>query len=151
MCTRATLLKTQGPWLEAEIRLEGEVLTVMDDFSADEANAPAPGQDFEIELSAPMVEGVTWESIRAGNPAKLRKLEPLGGWRYQAYGQVISIDPVVVDCGLVQLPEVFETKDPRVIGEYVAFPISRLDAAAWYKGGGGGGNEEWVVKMGKAA
>lgn len=131
MCTRATLLKTQGPWLEAEIRLEGEVLTVMDDFSADEANAPAPGQEFEIELSALVDEGITWKSILAGNPEKLRKLEPLGGWSYRAYGEVISINPVVVDCGLLQVPAVFETKDPRVIGEYVAFPISRLDAAAW--------------------
>jgi len=44
---------------------------------------------------------------------------------------VTSIDPVVVDCGMIQIPDVFHSRDLRVIGEFVAFTVTRLEASQY--------------------
>jgi len=41
---------------------------------------------------------------------------------------VTSIEPIVVDCGIIQIPDVFDSSDSRVIGEFIAFTVSRLEA-----------------------
>jgi hypothetical protein len=38
----------------------------------------------------------------------------------------VSIDPVVVNCGLLTVSDVVYTHDLSVVGEYVGFTISRL-------------------------
>jgi hypothetical protein len=57
-------------------------------------------------------------------------VDHLESWRYRAFGKVVSIKPVLVDCGLLSVEGVVHTHDPRVIGEYVAFTISRLGGSA---------------------
>ncbi len=123
-----TLLSTNGPWLDAEISTDDGVLTVMDEFSIDASKSPNVGESFEVELSALLDHSDSWEAMFTGNTDRRKGLNQVKGWRYRAFGEVTSIDPVVVDCGILQVPDVFHTHDARVIGEYVAFGIERLDA-----------------------
>jgi hypothetical protein len=48
-------------------------------------------------------------------------------WSYSAYGQIVSINPVIVDCGIAKLDLGCFSKDNRLIGEYIFFDIARLD------------------------
>lgn len=126
----AKLISTDGPWLEAVLEIGGNRFTVMDEFSLDERTCPALGSEFDAELSALLDNGEdSWESMFSSNHEMRRCLVPLSGWRYQAFGRIVSISPVIVDCGLLQVPDVLHTNDPRVIGEFIAFGVSRLDAS----------------------
>jgi hypothetical protein len=125
----AKLLSTAGPWLEAVIEIDGETYSVMDEFSMDDRPAPSLGSCFEVEFSAFMDGDDSWDSMFSSNPECLRCLLPSEGWSYRAYGCIVSISPVVVDCGLLLVPDVLHTSDPRVIGEFISFAISRLDAS----------------------
>ena len=129
---RVALISTEGPWLEASISTPFGVFSVMDEFTIDDRNAPGVGDEFDVELSASLLdEDESWETIFSGNPDRRKTLDHLDGWSYRAYGQVVSIDPILVDCGMIQVPDVFHSNDPRVIGEFVAFTISRLDATQY--------------------
>ncbi len=126
---RVSLISTEGPWLEALISTPHGNLSVMDEFTSDKKNAPKEGNDFEIELSATLLDDdESWDSMFNGNPDKRKALEQIEGWQYRAYGEVTSINPVVVDCGIIQIPDVFNSNDPRVVGEFIAFTVSRLEA-----------------------
>ncbi|HEY3301401.1 MAG TPA: hypothetical protein VGJ90_11560 [Methylophilaceae bacterium] len=127
----ARFLSTDGPYLEAKIEVGGTTLCIMDEFSDDKRNIPKVGAEFEFEFSAYIDEGETWEFIFSGNPDKKIGIEQLIGWKYRAYGKIVSINPVVVDCGLLKVEGVIHTNDPRVIGEFVAFTISRLGGVAY--------------------
>ncbi len=70
----------------------------------------------------------TWESIFSGNPQQRRELVPLGGWSYQAYGQIISVEPPLADCGIL-LPSPVSSNDSSIIGSFVTFKIVRLDVS----------------------
>jgi hypothetical protein len=48
-------------------------------------------------------------------------------WEYEAYGQIMSIDPVKIDFGEFELDTGFWTSDKRIISEYVYWKINRLD------------------------
>lgn len=118
--------------MEASISTPYGTLSVMDEFTIDERSAPAIGDEFDVELSASLLDdGEAWEVMFAGNPDKRKVLERVGGWSYRAFGEVVSIDPVVVDCGMIQIPDVFHSNDSRVIGEFIAFTITRLDATQY--------------------
>ena len=71
----------------------------------------------------------SWEEIFSGNPEQELRMVSLGGWSYRAYGKVISIDPPIVNCGIL-LPSPMATHDPAIVGAYLAFNISRLDVYA---------------------
>ena len=75
-------------------------------------------------------EDETWESMFQGNPNRLKCLEQIKGWKYRAYGQITSIHPISVNCGVFVEEDVLQTKDPRVVGEFIAFTISRLGGYA---------------------
>jgi len=124
--TIARFISTDGPYLEARVEVDGIRLCVMDEFSVDERNIPKPGAEFGFEFAPCLEDEESWESIFSGNPHQRIGLEQLAGWRYRAFGRIVSIDPVVVDCGLLQVEGVVSTHDPKVIGEFVAFTISRL-------------------------
>ena len=125
---RVSLIKTDGAWLEATIATPHGDLTVMDEFSIVKRIAPEVGSDFDVELSAYTDDDASWEGMFSGNPDLRKCLCPKSGWSYMAYGQIICIDPVTVDCGCIQVPDVLHSNDPRVIGEYISFPITRLGA-----------------------
>lgn len=130
---RVSLISTDGLWLEAALRTPEGILHVMDEFSIDEHSAPGISTEFEVELSAQLDEDESWESIFTGNPDCRKMLERISGWRYRAFGEVLSINPVVVDCAVMQISDVFHSNDPRVIGSFVAFTVTRLDAIQYNK------------------
>jgi hypothetical protein len=128
---RVRFLTTNGPYLEALIEVEGQVLCVMDEFSVDERSLPKQGDEVEFEFTASLFEDEAWEEIFAGNPEQKKGLEQVDGWRYIAYGQIISIAPVQVDCGVLTVEDVVHTNDSNVVGKYVRFTISRLGGYAY--------------------
>jgi hypothetical protein len=122
----ARLRSTQGPYLEATIEMNGVPLIILDEFSVEATNTQNIGAEFNFEFSTQLDENESWESICAGNPDKKIGLVNLVGWQYRAFGKITSINPVVVDCGLLDVEDVVRTSDSRVIGEFVAFTIDRL-------------------------
>jgi len=127
---KAKLLSTNGTYLEALLEIEGHEYCVMDELTLDIDNMPKAGEPFEFEFSNMLDEVESWESIFQGNPEKKKCLEQIDGWKYKAYGQITSINPVKVDCGVLVEEDVIHTHDPAVIGEYIAFTISRLGGYA---------------------
>ena len=125
--TQATFISTAGEYLKAIIEVNCQRLTVMDEFSHFSADSlPKAGEPCEVEFSPYLDDDESWEDIFAGNPDKLILLEQIEGWCYRAFGKIISVNPVVVDCGLLQVEGVVCSTDTRLVGEYVAFTISRL-------------------------
>ena len=69
-----------------------------------------------------------WDAIFRANPGREQGLRRLDGWRYLALGVVTQVDPVVCDCGLLQVENPFTTHDVRCVGAYVGVTLARLDA-----------------------
>lgn len=126
----ARLISTKGPYLEAVIEACGQHLHVMDEFSVCADTCPRIGEEFEFEFYPFLDEDEEWESIFSGNPSGRIGLEHLGGWRYRAFGTIVGVSPVVVDCGLFTVEDVVSSSDARLVGESVAFIISRLGGYA---------------------
>lgn len=124
---KAKFISTEGPYLEASISAGGQTFSVMDQF---EGKDLCLGDEIEVEISAGLYDdNESWETIFNGNPQKEKKIEPLGGWRYRVFGVICSISPVLVDAGQVQLEVPVTTHDEKVIGEFIAFRVERLDAS----------------------
>ena len=126
---KAKFVKSEGYCLEAQIEVEGQVLHVMDEFGGGDCKE---GDILDIQLSAGLLyEDEEWESMFGGNPAKKKALVHENGWCYRAYGVVSQIKPeVMVDVGFVELEGPVRSSDQRLVGESIAFTITRLDAYA---------------------
>ena len=124
--TIARFLRTEGPYLEAVFYVEGQTLRVMDEFSVDARNVPTPGELVDFEFAPELSRDESWEEIFSTNSGQKIGLDNVEGWRYHAYGQIVSINPVVVNCGVLSIEDAFHTNDPRVIGEFVRLTISCL-------------------------
>ena len=131
------LVRTEGWGLEAEVILEGQKLTVMDTFSPASQPAP-PGQLENVQFVANEFTPQTWEEIFSGNPHRLKTLKQARGWRYEGYGEVIGVNPMRIDFGILTLQAGPHTHDERCVGEFVRLWIDRLDLYADLVGGGGG-------------
>ena len=121
----ATFIATEGDYLEAVIEVDGQRLHVMDEFGGAQL---AAGTQVRLELSPMPSERDDWAAIFTSNPGREKRLLRLDGWRYLAQGVVVSVDPVVCDCGLLQLENPFTTHDERCVGAYVGVTLARLDA-----------------------
>ena len=95
----ATFIATEGAYLEAVIEVDGQRLHVMDEFGGAQL---AAGTQVRLELSPMPSERDDWDAIFTSNPGREKRLLRLDGWRYLAQGVVVSVDPVVCDCGLLQ-------------------------------------------------
>lgn len=121
----ATFIATDGDYLEAVIEVGGQRLHVMDEFGGAEM---AAGTQFQAELWPVASESDDWDAIFGANPGRERGLRRLDGWRYLALGVVASVNPVVIDCGLLRVEDAFYTRDQRCVGAYVGVTLARLDA-----------------------
>ena len=121
----ATFIATEGAYLEAVIEVDGQRLHVMDEFGGAQL---AAGTQVQLELSPMPSERDDWDAIFRANPGREQGLRRLDGWRYLALGVVVSVDPVVCDCGLLRLENPFTTHDARCVGAYVGVTLARLDA-----------------------
>ena len=122
----ATFIASEGEYLEAIIEVDGQRLHVMDEFGGGQMPA---GAQVQLQLW-PMPSAMNdWDAIFRANPGQEQGLRPLDGWRYLALGVVTQVDPVICDCGLVQLENPFTTHDARCVGAYVGVILARLDAS----------------------
>ena len=121
----ATFIASEGAYLEAVIEVDGQRLHVMDEFGGAQL---AAGTQVQLELSPMPSERDDWDAIFRANPGREQGLRRLDGWRYLALGVVVSVDPVVCDCGLLRLENPFTTHDARCVGAYVGVTLARLDA-----------------------
>lgn len=121
----ATFIATEGEYLEAVIEVDGQRLHVMDEFGGAQM---AAGTQFQAELWPLASESDDWDAIFGANPGAEKGLRRLDGWRYLALGVVVSVDPVVCDCGLLRVEDAFRTRDERCVGAYVGVTLARLDA-----------------------
>ncbi|MCG7564617.1 hypothetical protein [Pseudoalteromonas sp. McH1-42] len=126
----AIFISTNGTYLEATLEIEGKQYCVMDELTLDIENLPKIGESFAFEFSNSLDEDESWESIFQSNPEKKKCIEQVSGWRYRAFGQIISINPVIVDCGILKEEDIIHTNDPSVVGEFISFTISRLGVYA---------------------
>ena len=124
---RATLLRTQGDYLEAVIEIDGEQLVVMDNF---EGSRCSEGTSIDIDLQPVIIDPGDWDTVFGANPGRSKGLLHLTGWSYIALGQILSVDPVTCDCGLLSIVDAIRTHDARCVGAYVGIKIDRLDAIA---------------------
>ena len=121
----ATFLASDGEYLEAVIEVGGQRLHVMDEFGGGQL---AAGTQVQLELSPMPSERDDWDAMFTANPGREKRLLRLDGWRYLALGVVTQVDPVVCDCGLLQLENPFTTHDGRCVGAYVGVTLVRIDA-----------------------
>lgn len=87
------------------------------------------GNSYKVEFD--FLEGVDvpWDVMFSENKNNIKDLiiKPNGDWSYSAYGKIISVNPIVVDCGVAEFDLGNFSRDERLIGEYIFFDISRLD------------------------
>jgi len=105
----AIFVSTEGEYLEAVVEASGERLHVMDECGG---SSMSDGQRIEIELEAQIWDPGEWDEVFGSNPEKKKALVRLAGWRYQAVGQIVAVNPVVCDCGLIQAEGPIRTHDP---------------------------------------
>lgn len=121
----ATFIETEGDYLEAVIDVAGQRLHVMDEFGGAQL---AAGTQVQLALSPMPSERDDWDAIFRANPGREQGLRRLAGWRYLALGVVTQVDPVICDCGLLQVENPFTTHDVRCVGAFVGVTLARLDA-----------------------
>jgi hypothetical protein len=62
------------------------------------------------------------------NKKEIVSFENIRGY-YNCYGQIIDIQPVIIDCGIIIFFNGNWINDKEAIGKYVYFTISRLDVS----------------------
>ncbi|TCI04397.1 hypothetical protein EZV61_00005 [Corallincola luteus] len=122
---KAEFVSTEGDYLQAELNIDGQTLYVMDEFGGD---CLKPGQEIDVELMNSCADDLDWDAVFSANLEKRTALQHISGWSYFALGRVTSINPLMCDCGVVELEGPFSTNDTRCIGEYVGFRVTRLTA-----------------------
>lgn len=69
-----------------------------------------------------------WDIIFSGNKNHQKLIEPDSGYcSFIAYGQILSINPIVADFGDFILDLGEWTNDFRVVGEFIYWKINRLN------------------------
>ena len=69
-----------------------------------------------------------WSIVFSENKLKQKKLVKEKDYcSYQAYGQILSINPTIVDFGDIVMEIGLHTNDDKAIGEFIYWMISRLD------------------------
>jgi len=122
------LLRTEGYGRAAEIDVGGLRLTVVDGISSAEAPAPAglvENSKFDVVFVVPG----SWRRAVDANPDGERKLEPQWGWRYLGFGRVVSLDPVRLDFGVLELELALPPDEDRQVGDSVCLAIDRIRLA----------------------
>ena len=118
-------------WLDTEVK-EGDVCVELGSslywgfcYSCDFV----VGERTDIEIYILESGDISFETMFSYNRDKEMKIVPFPTDRtaYYSYGRVVSVKPIVVDCGDMQFDLGDFTTDERVIGEYVYFVVNRLD------------------------
>ena len=119
------LESTDGLARQAEVWVNGHLFVVMDEYSEPDDQA-TPGVLEDAKFVYLTDAAFTWGEAAAGNKARRKQIEPVRGWRYVGFGQVLQIMPVVIDFGLLQMEDANWTSDEMLVGRFVRVPIDRL-------------------------
>lgn len=122
---RAKLISTRGRYLDAMIDVDQQIYHVFDEFSSDEFNYNEQ-HCFDFDWSIECSDDESWNEIFTNNSEQKYGLVHLSGWAYYAFGQIVGVNPVVVDCQVLLVEDVVVSNDERLVGEWVGFTISRL-------------------------
>ncbi|WP_051560522.1 hypothetical protein [Clostridium beijerinckii] len=91
------------------------------------------GNFYKVEFD--FIEGVDvqWDVMFSENKDKIKDLiiKLNGIWSYSAYGQILTVNPIMVDCGIGKFDLGYISRDERLVGEYIFFNISRLNICEW--------------------
>ena len=124
---------TDGLGREAQVWVDGELLTVCDSISAPGVPCP-PGVLPDVALSYASLAGFSWDQAVAGNPGRRMLLDHVRRWTYTGYGCVVSVVPLVlVDFGLLRMEDSNWTTDESLVGRFVRVPIDRLEITRAYR------------------
>ena len=114
------------------IEVDGQEYECMDCFGYGKGSNLKVGATFEAEFSGFYARDKSGHAAVSDNPGGVKKLLALGGWRYQAYGQVVAVHPyTLVDCGIAILNLSLAITDPAAVGQFVSVEVQRLDG--WRK------------------
>jgi hypothetical protein len=119
---------TRGLGKEAQVWVDGVLLTVCDNVSPRGGRCPA-GVVEDARFNYVTNEAFAWADAIAGNKGCRKRLDPVRGWSYAGLGQVVSVMPVVIDFGLLEMEDANWTTDGGLIGKYVSVAIDRLEIA----------------------
>jgi len=117
---------TEGFARKAEVLLGDESLIVCDGVSTPELRC-APGVIENVKFSYPSLEGFQWSHAVRENPSNKVRLEHVRGWSYVGFGRVVSIMPVTIYFGMLELEDPNWSDDKNLEGKYVKVSIDRLD------------------------
>jgi hypothetical protein len=119
------LIETEGRGREALIEIDGRRLRVEDAFSR-VGHARSPGRVESPKFSAVVKAPESWDRAVAANPERERRLEPLWGWRYRGYAEVVALEPLRIDLGSLLLELELEVDGPERLGAFVSIEIDRI-------------------------
>ncbi|USA52053.1 hypothetical protein NDN13_11160 [Acinetobacter sp. C32I] len=122
---RAKLISTRGRYLDAVIEVDQQIYHVFDEFSLDEIDNKEQ-HCFDFDWSIECADDESWDEIFINNVEQKYGLVHLSGWTYYAFGQIVNVNPVVVDCQVLQVEDVVISSDEQLVGEWVRFTICRL-------------------------
>jgi hypothetical protein len=117
---------TEGLGRKAEVWVDGHLLCVCDGVSTTTKRCP-PGEMASVKFSYLTEAGFSWEYALLGNPSRRKVLDPLRGWAYVGYGQVLQVMPVLVDFGVVTMQDANWSTEESLVGKYVKIPVDRLE------------------------
>jgi hypothetical protein len=118
-------------WLSKEAK-EGDVVF---EFNGQMYHAFGQPIDFKEDViynvKLDYLDGVDvpYHTMFSENKMEIKALipKPHNPWSYSAYGQVLSINPVIVDCGIATFDIGSMFREEKLIGRYIFFDIGRLD------------------------
>src|ERR1051326_142101 len=121
-----------GEGTAAVVEIDGQEYECMDCFRYGKGPYPKVGDTFDAEFLALYVRDRSGHPVIYENPGGAKKLLGLGGWRYQAYGEVVAVKPwTLMDCGGAVLNLSQAITDPSAVGRLVSIEVQRLDG--WRK------------------
>lgn len=117
---------TDGHGSQAEVWLDGTLLTVYDGYSRPGERTP-PGKMDQAIFRYTNDEAYSWDDAIRRNPHKRVVLEPVKRWAYYGYGRIESVMPVVINFGLMRMEDPTWATGEDLVGKFVAVPINRLE------------------------
>jgi hypothetical protein len=119
------LESTAGLARQAEVWVDGTLLTVMDEYSRAGEKTP-PGLLGDAKFVYMTEEAFAWDGAARGNRAARKLIDPVRAWRYVGYGQIVQVMPVLIDFGLLTMEDPNWSTDEHLVGRFVRVAIDRL-------------------------
>lgn len=123
-----TVVKTEGLYGLAEVKIANNSIFVMDNFSNENSKIDELNN---LNLIDPQFSALffdlDWNVIFSLNEKKEKKLIRNKSWEYEAFGEISSINPVIGNFGLISLELGNFSNDPNLISNFIYMKIARLD------------------------